>query len=75
MPTFAAEYFDKMFKGNFKEALEDSAEFSDDDPEAWTFLIDWCYEGKLRSIPPPPRTQSLTKKKLQHVGLGSSSAA
>jgi hypothetical protein len=54
MLTFAAEYFDKMFKGNFKEALEDSAEFPDDDPNAWTFLIDWCYEGKLPSISPPP---------------------
>ena len=34
MLTFAAEYFDKMFKGNFKEAFESSAEFPDDDPDA-----------------------------------------
>jgi hypothetical protein len=53
MLTCAAQYFDKMFRGNFKEALEDTSEFPDDDPEAWTFLIDWCYEGKLPSLSPP----------------------
>jgi len=53
MLIFAAEFFLKMFKGHFKEAVESSAEFSDDDRDAWKFLIEWCYEGRLSSITPP----------------------
>ena len=50
MLVFAAEFFPKMFKGYFKEAVESSAEFPDDDPDAWKFLVEWCYEGRLSSI-------------------------
>jgi hypothetical protein len=53
MLIFAAELFLEMFKGHFKEAVESSAEFPDVDPDAWRFLIEWCYEGRLSSITPP----------------------
>jgi hypothetical protein len=53
MLIFAAELFLEMFKGHFKEAVESSVEFPDDDSDARKFLIEWCYEGRLPSITPP----------------------
>jgi hypothetical protein len=47
MLTEAAEYFDRMFNGGFREGLEDCAEFLDEDPEAWEQLMEWCYKGSL----------------------------
>jgi len=39
MLTEAAEYFSKMFGSSFKEGIEGSATFLEDDTEAWEFLI------------------------------------
>jgi hypothetical protein len=53
MLTEAAEYFSKMFDGRFKEALNGSAEFPNNDPDAWELLIEWVYEGDLPPLTKP----------------------
>jgi hypothetical protein len=49
-------YFEKMFFGGFKEATENSAEFPDDDVQAFDILIQWVYSGivpPFKWIPDP----------------------
>ena len=41
-------YFDKMFSGGFKEALEHSATFPEDSPEAFEVVVEWVYTGVLK---------------------------
>lgn len=49
--TDAAEYFEKMFDGQFAEAAENSAEFPEDDVDAWEAFIEWCYNDTLPGLP------------------------
>ena len=56
----AAEYFQKMFSTNFKEGIEGSGVFPEDDVEAWEELIEWCYRGKLGPLQLPTTAAMLT---------------
>lgn len=47
MLTDAADYFDKMLNGNWRESSEEAIEFPEDNLEAWELLIEWCYKGVL----------------------------
>jgi hypothetical protein len=40
-----AAYFEKMFNGNFKEGIEQSATFPEDEPCTWKHFIGWLYKG------------------------------
>jgi len=42
--------FDSVFKGGFTEGLKQSAEFPEDDPEAFDTFIQWLYDDKLDEI-------------------------
>jgi BTB/POZ domain len=53
MLTEVAEHFSNMFNGGFAEAREGSAEFPEDDPDAWELLIEWAYKGELPSLGKP----------------------
>jgi len=41
-------YFDKMFSGGFKDALEHSATFPEDSPEDFEVIYEWVYTGFLK---------------------------
>ena len=41
-----------MFGSGWKEASEGKARLADDDPNAWSLIIDWLYCGKLPSFKP-----------------------
>jgi hypothetical protein len=41
-------YFEKMFKGDFKEAITESAEFPETDVVSFDVLLNWMYHGTLR---------------------------
>jgi hypothetical protein len=41
------EFFDKLFRGSFKESTEKTAELPEDSPEAFELMLEWCYKGKL----------------------------
>jgi hypothetical protein len=43
----AAEYFKEIFSTDFKEAIEGSATFPEDDAEVWELLVQWPYQGEL----------------------------
>jgi hypothetical protein len=59
MLTDAAEYFENMFDGSFKEGIEDSAEFPEDDENAWQELAMWCYTGALAPLRPLQPTNTV----------------
>jgi hypothetical protein len=40
-------YFDKMFNGNFRECIDQSATFPEDEPRIWKLLIGWLYKGTI----------------------------
>jgi BTB/POZ domain len=43
-------YFEKMFKGEFKEATEDQATFPEDNPESFDLLLGWVYHNSIRPL-------------------------
>jgi BTB/POZ domain len=55
-------YFEKMFKGPFKEAIEDSAHFPENTVESFDLLLTWLYNGELK-----PYLSSSTDKKEGHT--------
>lgn len=46
----AAEVFDKMFNGGFREATDNTAHFPEDDIDAWELLVQWLYQGHLQPL-------------------------
>lgn len=48
------DYFDKMFNGKFKEAIDNVARLPEDDPAEFDVLIQWVY------CPKPDQIQALT---------------
>lgn len=45
--TTQSEYFRNAFKGDFKEARENSIHFKEEDPDAVALLIEWVYKGVI----------------------------
>ncbi len=43
-------FFEKMFKGGFKEASDNVARLPEDDPVAFDILVDWAYSPSPRII-------------------------
>lgn len=43
-------YFEKMFKGKFKEATEDQATFPEDNAESFDLLLGWVYYNSIRQL-------------------------
>lgn len=43
-------YFDKMFNGGFKEAVQNSVTLPEDNPESFDILQCWVYTGVLRPL-------------------------
>jgi hypothetical protein len=43
-------YFEKMFKGEFKEATEEQAIFPEDDAESFDLLLGWVYHNSIRPL-------------------------
>jgi len=43
-------YFEKMFKGEFKEATEDQATFPEDNSESFDLLLGWVYHNSIRPL-------------------------
>ena len=41
-------YFDKMFKGEWKESKEHRASFPEDQPVSFEIMLEWVYFGNLR---------------------------
>jgi hypothetical protein len=48
----AAAVFQKMFDGQFIEAIDLAANFPEDDEAAWEALIEWMYEDILHFLSP-----------------------
>ncbi|EHL03140.1 hypothetical protein M7I_0753 [Glarea lozoyensis 74030] len=46
-------YFDRVFKGSFKEALESKLELDDVTKEQFDLVIQWIYAGSLKYDSPP----------------------
>ncbi|KAL2064592.1 hypothetical protein VTL71DRAFT_3729 [Oculimacula yallundae] len=43
-------YFEKMFKGGYSEATNNSAAFPEDNVECFDLLLGWIYNGRLRAL-------------------------
>jgi hypothetical protein len=43
-------YFNRLFKSNFKESLENKVEFPEDDPRAFDLLLEWVRKDRVRLI-------------------------
>ena len=44
------DYFEKMFKGGFKESLENTAEFPEDDTGSFNLMLEWVYFDTIRPL-------------------------
>lgn len=53
MLTEAAEYFERMFHSPFREGIENTVEFPEDDVDSWEELSRWCYTGDLEALADP----------------------
>jgi BTB/POZ domain len=56
-------YFDKMFNGNFKEASENVAYLTEDDPASFDLLADWANHPMTSKSPRSIRELTTTKLK------------
>ncbi|KAF8865211.1 hypothetical protein BDZ45DRAFT_439356 [Acephala macrosclerotiorum] len=61
MLTEAAEFFEKMLNSPFREGIENTVEFPEDDVESWEGLSRWCYTGDLEPLA-DPNTRSTSQK-------------
>jgi hypothetical protein len=43
-------HFNKMFNGEFKEAMSRSAEFPEYHPQSFDLLLSWVYRGRYESL-------------------------
>jgi hypothetical protein len=57
-------YFEKMFKGGFKEATEDQATFPEDLAESFDLLLGWVYHNSIRP-PVTSRVEGTTNTSVQ----------
>jgi hypothetical protein len=60
----AAEYIKEMFSTDFKEAIEGSATFPEDDGEVWELLVQWPCQGELLPLRKPARGTKLKSEEV-----------
>jgi len=51
-------YFQKMFEGRFKEAVEQKADLPDDNPAAFSLFVEWLYGSRYTQIDIDKRTSN-----------------